>query len=380
MTEGRRIKWITFLTALTANALLTHGHPRQGLDTQLYIRLTDGLRSGHTSEIFTLDAIRFTKIIYLSLLAAVRALAPGQWMMVMMFVNVVCSALTAVLLVSVVRHAARWRWAWIVALLLYLACWDLWSWVSYILTDVVYTLVAFVPFVLVARRILIENEPFRPVLYAVALLVAVFTRPEGSVLVPLAVFAELVLVRRRISGRTAAAIIVLAAVAALVVRSAVVHDPARWPFRFVKPKIVEFSNREKTGEVIMDRKESFRPPPRTATDHAVIVVDRFARFFQITTSGFSRLHNAINLCYLTPLYLFGVVAVIGAFRGDDRRRSLVIALLMWLGIFAFLHALTVLDYDWRFRSPLMPHFVLLAVCGVDALMIRWRRGAAAPAR
>jgi hypothetical protein len=32
--------------------------------------------------------------------------------------------------------------------------------------------------------------------------------------------------------------------------------------------------------------------------------------------------------------------------------------------------LTILDYDWRFRLPLLPQMIFLAACGVDALAVR----------
>jgi len=45
---------------------------------------------------------------------------------------------------------------------------------------------------------------------------------------------------------------------------------------------------------------------------------------------------------------------------------------MWIGVFALFHALTVLDFDWRYRTPLMPHLIVLAACGADVLAARQR--------
>jgi hypothetical protein len=281
--------------------------------------------------------------------------------------------LLAVMLVGIARRATRSALAAFVALLFYVFCYELLQWIPFIVTDLMFAVVAFVPFALVARRILDPREPARPVLLAISLVVACLTRPPGVVLIPLVLFVELVLVQKRIRARSATIFIVAAALAAVFVRTAIVYQPARWPFDFIRPKIEEFAGREKKGEVVYDQKESYRLPPRTPIDHVVIEGDRFVRFFQFTTPGFSRTHKLINTIYFVPLYALSIIGLVAGLRaGDSRRRAFVIALTMWIGIFALFQALTVLDYDWRFRVPVLPQCILLAACGIDAIMDWWR--------
>ena len=374
-------RWFAFVATVVVHGIATAGRARFSVDTWTYIQLADGFRAHDFSGTFKLAAVLWTKTIYITLLALARGVSPAHWTILILALNVLCSGAVAVMLVDLARRATRWPAAPVLALLFYVAGWEVFQWVRYVLTDIPYCAAAFVPFYLVARRIVVEGEPRRPLLLAVALLVAIFTRPPGLVLIPLALFVELVLVERRVSGRVAAAIIIVVAAAVLLVRTIVVNDPSRWPFRFVKPIITLFSAREKGGEVVMDMKQTFRPPVRTAADHLIIVADRFVRFFQLTSGAYSRAHNLFNVLWFVPLYGLGIIgAVEGLRRGDRRRRSLVIALLTWVGVFAFLHALTVLDYDWRFRLPLIPHLILLAACGADALATAWLPGVAEPDR
>jgi hypothetical protein len=367
-------RWLVFLTTVVVHGAFTRGRAIASPDTRLYVYLADGLLAGDFSDVFNISAGRWTKTFYVLLLAFARSVSPDHWMHIMVGINVLCSGVIAVFLVDVARRATRSSVAPAAAFLLYVGSYELFQWMPFVLTDLVFCLVAFVPFALVARRIVNPDEPFRPLLLSLVLVAAVFTRPPGLLVVLLVLFAELVLVRHRLSGRVAAAIIILVAVGALSLRTAVVHDPSRWPFRLLQPKLLEFSAREKTGEVVMDRRETFRTPPRTAADHVVMQADRFARFFQFTSSAYSRTHNLINVVYFVPLYGLGLIAVFAAFRQDDRRRrAFVIAILVWIGTFAFLYAVTALDYDWRFRTPLIPHFVLLAACGVDVIAERFRR-------
>ena len=347
---------LTFLATVLVHGAATAGRFALAPDSALYVRLASDF-----STMSQYQAPIWTKAVYIALLAAARAISPAHWMALMIAVNVASSGAVAVMLVDLVRRASRSAVAPAVALVFYLACYEVIQWMRFVLTDALFAAVAFVPFYLLGRRILIEGEPRRPLLLTVSVLLAAFIRPPGLLLVPLVLFGELVLVERRIRPRAAAAIVAVAAVALFVFRSAVVNDPARvWPFAFLKPKIVQLANVEKRGEVVDGRRETFRPPPRSAADHAVIAADRFVRFFQVTTAGFSRLHNVVNALYFIPLYVLGAIAV---WKGE--RRRFVAALLVWIGGFAFFYALTVLDFDWRYRLPLMPHLIALAALGAD---------------
>lgn len=370
-------RWLVFLVTVAAHGVATRGRALASFDTRHYVELADGFLRGDFSQTFTLDAVRWTKTLYVALLALARTISSDHWMPIMVVLNVVCSGILAVLLVEVVLLATRSAFAGATALAFYLGCYELLQWMPFVLTDPLFALTAFVPFVLGARRILIADEPPRTGLLLLSLLAAVFSRPPGVVLVALALFIEVVLVRKRVRPAVAAGIVVLLMMVSLAVRTAAVDDPSRWPFAFIKPKIAEFSAREKTGEVVYDRRETFREPPQNAKDHVVIVADRFARFFQFVSTAYSRGHNLLNAAYFIPLYGLIIVGVTHCFRAADRRRrALAVAALVAIGMFAFLYALTTLDFDWRSRAPVMPYLILLAALGAHALAVSWsdRRG------
>jgi len=365
-------RWFVFLTTVVLHGLYTRGRAVISLDGAQYIQLSDGFLTGDTSGTYTSGAVRWTKTLYLLVLTLVRVTAGHHWQIVMVAFNVICSGLLAVLMVDIARRSAHSAVTALAALLLYVCCYESLQWMPFIVTDPMFGIIAFVPFAIVARRILDPREPARPLLLAMSLAVACFTRPPGVLLVPLVLFVELVLVQKRVRARSAAIFIVAAALAAIFVRTAIVYQPALWPTRFIKPKIEEFSGREKKGEVVYDLKESYRTPPRTPIDHVVIEADRFVRFFQFITPAYSRAHKLLNSIYFVPVYALAVIGLVGGLRGDPRRRAFVIALAMWIGIFALFQALTVLDYDWRFRLPVLPQCALLAACGVDAIVVWWR--------
>lgn len=369
-----------FLFVAAVHGVMTRANAIIGVDTQLYITLADQVRAGTWSGVFDSSRVLWTKTIYIVLLAAARAISSVHWPLIMVAVNVLCSAATAVLLVALMRRATSSLPATALALAFYVTGFDIFTWVRWVLTDTIYTLAALGVFVLVAIPILDPSAPRRHGLLAAALLFALFSRPPGMVLVALTAVAALWFWPPPRLRRGLLATMLLVIVAAVGFRTYIVHDPGRWPVHPLRQKIHEFAAREKSGEVIFGRQEAFRPPARTAGDHLVIQADRFARFFQFTAAGYSRAHNLYNVLYFVALYLLALIGVVHGYRSADRRRrDLVRLTLLWFLAFAVYHAITVLDYDWRFRTPVMPQLIVLAALGAEALLQRvtWRRTSSA---
>jgi hypothetical protein len=371
---------IVFLVTVLAHGLYTRGVPAFSGDTSMYGELAEGYLAGDFSGIFHPGAVRWTKLLFLTILALANAIAPTHWTLIIVTVNVLCSGLTAVALMAVVRRATSSTAAWVAAFALYLGAFDVVRWVSFVLTDMLYLLAATVPFYLLARAILEDREPRLPLLLA-SLALAAFTRPPGIVISALALFAVVVLIRRRVRRRTATAVLLLLAAAGLLIRAYFLHDPSRWPLRFLQAKIADLAKIDRVGIRIY----GWFPDPGEAKiadsmfDYAIIPLDRAVRFFQFAADEYSTAHNVLNAVYYVPLYLLAAAGAVWVLRGADARRSaLVVLSLVWIATFALFHGMTVLDSDWRFRTPVLPHFILLAAFGVEALATRARRGAAEP--
>jgi hypothetical protein len=360
-----------FLVAATIlGAVASRGTPSISPDSRFYLRLADAVRDGHLEQFMTTEQASWTVITFPLMLAAARTVAGEHWAWVMVAVNVLAAAATALLLVILVRLVTRSSIAAGFAFVFYIASYEIVSWLTFIITDMTYSALMLATFLVAVWGLMKPEDRSlrRRVLLALLLFACFITRPAGAILIPLVLFTELLRSRR---VGVMVAVVVAAAVVVLFIRAWFFTDMQRWPFAFMKPKLVEYAEREKTGEVVWDRKETFRPPPTTLGDHLAIEASRFVRFFQFTTAGFSRAHNAINVVYFLPLYLLAGFGVLQGLRDEDRRRrNVVAAALVWITGTAWFHAITILDFDWRYRVPLLPLFLLLAACGVDAIVRR----------
>lgn len=365
---------VFLLTALLFGAIAAPMTPTLTSDTRFYLSLSDAIMGGNAGTAFgTTTQASWTVIVVPLLMSGARLIAPQRWPVLMVALNVLCGALTAMLLVWVVRIVTRSLLAAAVALLFYVAAYDVVVWLKYVLTDMLYSALALATFAVLIRGI-VRDEPAarRRIQLAILLVLCFITRPAGVILIPLVIFIELVAsYPKRVAPW---AFVIGAAAVVMLVRAYFYDDMNRWPFDFMRPKLEEYAAREDTGEVVWGRAESFHAAPQSIGDHVLIQADRFVRFFQFTTPAFSRAHNLVSVAYYIPLYLLAILgAVFGWRSGDARLRMVVQATLLWLAAVAWFHAITILDFDWRYRLPVMPQLILLAAIGASALFARLRR-------
>jgi hypothetical protein len=362
-----------FVIVAAAFAITTRGHLLQSLDSAFYLSLANAAQQGKLGAFTTSAQANFTVILFPMLLLFIRNAAPDHWQAVILAMNVVCAAVVAVLLLKIVRAVSDSTAAAVAALLFYVAAYDVFTWVNRLLTDHIYTMLAMIVFALAVRGI--TDAPARRVARTVkifvALILASITRPVGFVLIPLTVVTEWIFVRRDTKSNRRAVWILFATgfVAAIVVHAYFFQDMRRWPTGFMRPKLQEYAGREQRGEVVWDRPETSRARPVSLGDHVAIEVDRFVRFFQVTSERNSLPHNLYSVIYYGLLYALALIGIATALRDDDRRRSAVVHVaLLWILSAAALSAVSVLDYDWRYRLPLMPQMILLAAIGFDAVV------------
>jgi hypothetical protein len=62
-----------------------------------------------------------------------------------------------------------------------------------------------------------------------------------------------------------------------------------------------------------------------------------------------------------------IVAVIAATSRDSAVAEVVILSALIVLAVAFWHSLVVIDFDWRYRLPILPHLIFMAACGATTV-------------
>jgi hypothetical protein len=322
-------------------------------------------------------SVGFPAILYAlfgTLLALLRMAFGEGWASAVTVLNLAAHVALGVLLVRLtVRTAGSGIAAWS-ALALYLGCFDLLMWVPFVLSDSTFVLLAFAVFVLASARILGDSRGWAAVLGPAA--AGVFYRPTGMVLLPDLAWA-IYLSRtggRRIRRGPAIAVLAATAAAGALAFAWLMQAPERWPFDALSVSFRNVASEYALGEVVSGRTETYHSPPAALTDFLIISADRFVHFFAIGAAGFSLAHWLAELVFFLPCYALALWLAVALWRGRTRfaapERKVFLAAFGAVLSYALFHALVQVDFDWRYRTPILPHLILLAAGGLADLTRR----------
>jgi len=342
---------------------------------------------------------------WITLVAVTKVIFGSHWQQAIVVINVLAHAGLAVLVVDMAgRITQQPKAAWF-AFLLFCMTYEIFLWTHYVLTESTFLLLSFAVFSALSR-LLLANQPGREEdgvqpqsssrLYIIALaLLCPLTfmwRPTGIVLLPLIVLAAFLLWRLRHSPQPArqqhasnawhkrafaAGVIFLCITGLWIGHAALMQRPERWPARVLSATIAHSSKDYARGIVVWDRPNTFHAPPTSLQDYAAISVDRFTHFFHPIHSSFSLRHKVLSLFFFLPVYLLMCIFLSALLMAKTRlsRREEAVAILAVGCVLAFavFHSITQLDYDWRYRAPVLSHLILLATIGFSTFCNRRTR-------
>ena len=114
----------------------------------------------------------------------------------------------------------------------------------------------------------------------------------------------------------------------------------------------------KSGMIVHGRPETWVDPPNNFFDVVYIYFLRLVNFFNPYASTFSILHILLNIIQtLTLLFSLFIWLIFG---GDSKikDRTFVFIIILSFSVAAF-HSFTLIDYDWRYRFPLILPLIML---------------------
>jgi hypothetical protein len=304
-----------------------------------------------------------------------------DWDVGVVVLNVIASAAAGAIAVYVARRLTGSRLAAAAVGVLWLASVDIVDWTRYALSDPTYLLLTVGAFALAAAGLMGERR--RAAAALATLPVLTFYRPTFVAMLPLLLAAGLVgLAGERAvetlgtpaAERRTLGAVVAGALAGLAAFAAFMREPQRWPLRAGSGLMRFTAAHWKLGEVIWDRTPTFRPPPHTLRDFLALAAVRLAAFFTPFSPDYERPLRALQIGFSLCAYPLALVGVAAALRRsawlDAGRRCVVLLSAALVIVVATFHAMAEIDYDWRYRVPVLPHVMLLAAVGLAALRRR----------
>lgn len=122
------------------------------------------------------------------------------------------------------------------------------------------------------------------------------------------------------------------------------------------------------GVVIHHRPETYlNDVESNVIDIFLVLLNRFILFFSPYARNFSVFHLVCNFISIGSFLFFLICDYIFLLKKKLNVRHLKLKLILLLSIIilASFHSMTLIDYDWRYRFPLLFLFLLYSVCSID---------------
>jgi len=99
---------------------------------------------------------------------------------------------------------------------------------------------------------------------------------------------------------------------------------------------------------------------------------KFIYFFIFWDQLYSFKHNLINSVIFIPTYIFAVFSLYQYKKFNKYHKKIIFNCFIYILCFAFFHALTSIEYDWRFRLPVYFPIFLISILGFYKLIYKYK--------
>lgn len=255
----------------------------------------------------------------------------------------------------------------------------LWSYA--VLTDTIFLFWVCL-FVVLGSLTLLERVRYRWLAIAIVACSAPFVRPTGIVLPLLAIYLVALVwvsttpfnLRMFAWGSVVLAMIFTFLVVPGLVLLSIHENPIVGEIvpEFMTEYFRTSTNIFSAGLVVPNRLRLDISMPPSYLDLVNVIVHRIAYYWipiRFGNAAYSEIHNIVNLVYMlvaVPSCALGIKTLVAK---DTNHALVALFLVMVALIYAFLHGVTLVSYDWRYQLPGMVPFWIL--CGVGLYHVLW---------
>ena len=351
-------------------------------DTGTYSGWADALIRYNFNPFTFLKNIEFSvpPYLYLSfiiLVALTKILAGNFWPQLIVLLNVICWSGAGVMLAKTVYTITKNKFSVWAVTVLYAANIEILLWIRYVLSDTIYAFVNFSIFYVVTS-IFYRKDKTIPIKSWVAvfllLLINISFRPAGLVMIPIVAcsfyFWIIKTEHKTLPWKFIYVSFSLLCIVVIFLHALVIKNIENYPLSLGSGYFKGFvANNYKEGVVVFSRPNTYHRPPSVILDYVAITADKFFHYFYFLNNSFSLTHKVINIFLFVPLYFLSILGILGLLNRKMRielegNEPLIGICVLTIVSYALFHSLTGLDFDWRFRLPIMPYLLVLSSLGI----------------
>jgi hypothetical protein len=321
--------------------------------------------------------------IWVAILAVNKVLLGENWGLGIVILNLLAGISVATLLFKTTWAITGKPACVILTGLFLLFCHEFYLWIPFVLSDTLFSSLCFLIFILITSLCQQPADLSKSIAGIVILLcIALFFRPSWppllifSVLsIPLTLFSNLIAAdpgnRHKFIIRCALFTCIFIPII-IFCHSYLMINPDKWPFSFLSKTVTYIAGDYLTGSVIYGHPETYHSPPNNILDYAFISLHKLFAFFYIEVASYSFKHTLFNYIFFLPLYGLSILAITRLFKKDNGPSSsnwfCIFYCALFIFLFAFFHSLEQIDFDFRYRLPVILPLIFLAALGLNELI------------
>ena len=241
---------------------------------------------------------------------------------------------------------------------------DLLTWPRYILTDVMFSFLVLLLIFIMIKDIVNKQQSY---LYILLMIILIYlTRPTSLPFI-FAIVSFIGLNKLKYSQR-----FILTSFLTLIIFMPFLFAII---FKFMTtylsdvPQVLFLIEMVNAGIVIHDRPETWIGAPSSFFDLAYLYFVRFIFFFNPYAESFSSIHIILNTLQ-TLLILFSIcLFLFSKEKIETMNKSVILILIISLSV-AFFHSFTLIDYDWRYRFPIIVPLIMIFPISFEIILIK----------
>lgn len=133
------------------------------------------------------------------------------------------------------------------------------------------------------------------------------------------------------------------------------------------PKALFLIEMVNQGMIIHDRPETWVDAPNSFFEVALLYFFRFIFFFNPYADSFSKIHIIINLFQTLLIISSIIIFIFLKSNAKSIKKSLILILMISFSV-AFFHSFTLIDYDWRYRFPIIMPLIMILPMALEILI------------
>ena len=380
---ARRLLFLLCATVATAYGLwILRTGIQVAADTATYSRWAD-LLIAHRFNIpaylrdqsFIVPPVLY--VAWIALVAGLKTLLGSSWMSGVVALNWMALAAGVYATLAAVRLSTASTAGMLLASLLFLAASDLLIFTPFVLSDLLFWGASTVVLGLGVRLAIAEGDEDRRsmirsfVAGSVLVVIATALRPAALPLVAFWIATMIAWWGRPLVDRFANALLLGAAMLAAIAVSwhayILVH-PSAWPFGPLPAMLTLLSQEYRDGVLVYAPESSFLVEPATNWLGAVrLTVQKLVYVFTPWLPHYSAAHTMMNLAFFVPAYGLSIAAIVNLRRLAAPQQRAAWLLTLYLLCVPVFHAMMQIEYDHRYRLPMLPALIMLATIGLESV-------------